>query len=116
MILSGTICDGCGHSSDRGQVSLDWWDRYSRECGIRLIPGTLNIELEEEVGLSPSWFVGDQLLAECWLLGHRSVIIRAKLNESGKGPLPRSLVEVASSVHFRDKYGLQSGDVVELTI
>ena len=55
-------------------------------------------------------------LVPCRIFGLRAFILRTDLNESGQGPHPKNLVEVAAEVRLRDAYGLQDGDMVEVAL
>jgi riboflavin kinase, archaea type len=101
-------------------------DHYYRKTGMRLFPGTLNIQLDQPYSL-PSTGV-TRLEAEeyggtvsvnllpCLILGRDGFILRTDANELGQGHHPKTIVEVASDVKLRDHFRLEDGDEVEVVV
>ncbi|HEX3985651.1 MAG TPA: DUF120 domain-containing protein [Acidobacteriaceae bacterium] len=120
--LRGKVVSGLGNFS----VWIEkLQDHYLRKTGLRLFPGTLNVQLDEP------WFLPPQPLrleaeeyggsvsvnlVPCSVFGRRAFILRTDANEQGRGHHPRSIVEVATDVKLRDHYCLQDGDPVEIQI
>jgi riboflavin kinase, archaea type len=111
-----------------GQGNFSYWigqlqEHYKRKTGMVLYPGTLNIELAE-----PFSFPADVLRLEgseyggrvsvnilpCSVRGKPAFILRTDLNESGKGPHPKTIVEIATDVRLRDYFSLSDGDALEV--
>ena len=118
MELRGRVRDGKGHCS-RWPEHLT--AHYQRISGLPLIPGTLNVELEEAYclpktshRLRASEWNGphDVLLLGCRVDEHPGVIIRTEPNNQGSGPVPRTVLEIASDARLRVLLGLDSGDSV----
>jgi riboflavin kinase len=77
-------------------------DYYLRKSGMRLFPGTLNVQLEEPYNL-PNTVI--RLEAEeyggsvsvsivpCSILGKRAFILRTDANEEGRGHHPKTIVD-----------------------
>ena len=119
-LLRGTVVSGQGNFS--------YWieklePHYFRKTGLHFFPGTLNVTIDqpwsvpagslrlekEEYGRSAS-----VSLVPCRIFDLPAFVLRTDLNESGLGPHPKNLIEVAAEVRLRDRYHLQDGDVVEI--
>jgi riboflavin kinase len=122
QILRGTVVTGMG--------SFSFWieklhDHYLRKTGLRLFPGTLNVQLDHPWSLPPRRMrleaaeYGGTVsvnLVPCSVFGRPAFILRTDANEEGRGHHPRSIVEVAADVKLRDHYQLQDGSPVEIKI
>jgi riboflavin kinase, archaea type len=135
-ILRGRVVTGVG--------SFSYWieklqDHYERKTGMRLFPGTLNLELDEPYSLP-----GRVIRLEGWeydgsvsvnivpcsirglvqdsgevsmgdsIQGRNGFILRTDANEEGRGHHPKTIVEVATDVKLRDYFDLRDGDLVEI--
>ena len=98
---------------------------YERKTGVRLFPGTLNLELSEpytlpqkRIRLEAAEYGGrvSVNIVPCRILGRPAFILRTDANESGHGHHPRSILEVASDVKLRDAFALSDGDVVQVEL
>lgn len=121
-VLTGKVVSGVGNFS--------YWierlkDHYHRKTGLRLYPGTLNIELDDEYSVPPGVtrlegveYGGDVsvIIVPCRVFGERAVILRTDSSERGEGTHPKTIVEVACEVKLRDKYHLRDGDIVHVEI
>lgn len=122
VVLTGRVVTGVGNFA--------YWiellnDHYLRKTGLRLFPGTLNVELEEEYSVPDG---ATRLEAEeyggtvsvnivpCRVFDEAAVILRTDRYEWGDGTHPKTLVEVACEVKLREKYGLRDGDVVRIEV
>jgi riboflavin kinase len=108
--------------------SFSYWieklqDHYQRKTGMRLFPGTLNVELEEPYTLPgkvirlEGWEYDGTVsvnIVPCAIQGKRGFILRTDANEEGRGHHPKTIVEVATDVKLRDYFHLSDGDVVEI--
>jgi riboflavin kinase len=120
MILRGKVVLGMGNFS--------YWiaklaEHYHRKTGMRLFPGTLNVQLEEPYTLPEritrleAHEYGGTVsvnIVPCSILGRKACILRTDGNEQGQGHHPRTIVEVATDIKLRDHFGLNDGDVVEI--
>ena len=52
----------------------------------------------------------------CFILSREAFILRKDANAEERGHHPRNVVEIATDVKLRDAYGLQDGDLVEVSI
>lgn len=119
-VLRGKVVPGMGNFS--------YWieklaDHYERKTGMRLFPGTLNIELPQTYCL-PQTVVrleGEEYggtvsvnLVPCSIFGRRAFLLRTDANEQGRGHHPRTIIEIATDVKLRDEFQLQDGDMVEV--
>jgi riboflavin kinase, archaea type len=120
--LRGQVVSGLGNFSFWIEKLEDY---YFRKTGLHFYPGTLNVLLDhawsvpagalrlekEEYGGSVS-----VSLVPCRIFDLLAFILRTDLNESGSGPHPKNLIEVAAEIRLRDTYSLKDGDVVEIEI
>ncbi len=118
--LRGKVVSGIGNFSF-------WIERlqehYQRKTGMKLFPGTLNIQLEEPytmpkqvIRLEGQEYGGrvSVNMVPCLILGKRAFILRTDANEEGRGHHPKTIIEVATDVKLRDHFQLKDGDVVEI--
>jgi riboflavin kinase len=120
--LRGKVVSGLGNF---GQ----WIERlgrfYEQKTGMRLYPGTLNIELPSEYSL-PADVIrleADEYggwvsvsLVPCRIFEHQAFLLRTDQNEKGVGHHPRNIIEIATDVRLRDLYQLKDGDSVEVEL
>jgi riboflavin kinase, archaea type len=113
-----------------GQGNFSFWiekleEHYLRKTGLRLYSGTLNLVLEQDWSVPANCMrleaaeYGGRVsvnLVPCHLFGRTAFVLRTDLNESGMGPHPKNLIEIATDVRLRDAYGLRDGDWVEVEI
>ena len=122
MILKGKVKSGMNNLSY-------WMERletyYTEKTGIKLFPGSLNIELEEDfilpsevIRLEKEEYGGTVSLSilPCKIFGRKAFIIRTDKNATGKGDHPLNIIEVATDVKLRDYYNLKDDDIVEVEI
>jgi len=98
-------------------------DHYFGKTGMRLFPGTLNIQLDEPytlpgkvIRLESREYGGNVSvnIVPCAIWGKSAFILRTDANEEGRGHHPRTIVEVAADVKLRDHFHLNDGDIVEI--
>jgi len=94
-ILRGKVVSGIGNFS--------YWigklhEHYFRKTGMRLFPGTLNIQLEEPyclpkqvIRLEGQEYGGEVSVSivPCAVFGKSAFILRTDRNEEGRGYIPR---------------------------
>jgi riboflavin kinase, archaea type len=120
VVLRGRVVSGLGDFS--------FWmekleEHYTRKTGMKLFPGTLNVLLDKPWSL-PAQCVrlekeeyGARVsvnLVPCCIFERSAFVLRTDLNESGLGPHPKNLIEIATDVKLRDVYRLCDGDEVEV--
>jgi len=98
---------------------------YEQKTGIRLYPGTLNVELAFDYSL-PADVIrieGEEYggsvavnLVPCRIFDRPAFLLRTDQNEKGTGHHPRNIIEIATDVRLRDHYRLQDGDWVEIEL
>ncbi len=98
---------------------------YERKTGMRLYPGTLNIELPNPYSL-PSNVIrleaneyGGRVsvnIVPCQIFDRRAFLLRTDQNEQGTGHHSRNVIEIATDVRLRDLYQLKDGDWVEVEL
>jgi len=122
MRLRGRVVTGLGNFS--------YWierleDHYFRKTGMHFYPGTLNILLDEPWSFPPDCLRLEKdeygggvsvNLVPCRIFSRPAFLLRTDLNETGHGPHPKNLIEVASDVRLRDAYHLKDGDWVEVEV
>lgn len=121
-ILRGKVVSGVGNFS--------YWiakleEHYQRKTGMKLFPGTLNVELElpytlpkHVIRLEAQEYAGTVSvnIVPCSIRGRKAFILRTDANEEGRGHHPKTIVEVATDVKLRDCFQLNDGDFVEIEI
>lgn len=104
-----------------------WIDRlsslYEQKTGLRLYPGTLNLELESDYSL-PAQVIrleaaeyGGRVsvsLVPCRIFNRPAFLLRTDENEKGTGHHSRNIIEIATDIRLRDAYHLKDGDWVEV--
>ncbi len=122
VILTGKLISGIGDFSfwiDKLQ------DYYFKKTGMKLYPGTLNVQLEKPyslpkkvIRLEKEEYGGTVSvnMVPCRILGIKAFILRTDKNEAGLGRHPKNIIEVASDIKLRDKYDLKDGDLVEVEV
>ncbi|MBI4532883.1 MAG: DUF120 domain-containing protein [Candidatus Melainabacteria bacterium] len=98
---------------------------YLRKTGVRFFPGTLNVQLEQDYSLpnNPLRLEKEEYggtvsvsLVPCKILGQNAFILRTDGNEQGLGDHPKSVIEIAAAIKFRDVFNLHDGDIVEIEV
>ena len=122
VILTGKLISGIGDFSfwiDKLQ------DYYFEKTGMKLYPGTLNVQLEKPyslpkrvIRLEKEEYGGTVSvnMVPCRICGIKAFILRTDKNEAGLGRYPKTIIEVASDIKLRDKYNLKDGDLVEVEV
>ena len=120
--VTGRIVSGIG---DFAQWIEKLADHYESKTGLRLFPGTLNLELDTPYDLPPERIrleaheYGGRVsvnIVPCTVFGRRAVILRTDKNEAGTGRHPKTILEIATDMKLRDSYGLKDGDPVTVLI
>ena len=98
---------------------------YEMKTGMRLYPGTLNIELPGPYSLPANVarleaheYGGTVAvnIVPCRIFDRQAFLFRTDQNEQGTGHHPRTIIEIATDVRLRDAYQLTDGDWVEVEI
>jgi len=111
-----------------GRASFGFWirrlsDLYEKKTGMRLYPGTLNIELPAPYSLPPevirleaSEYGGSVSVSivPCRIFDRRAFLLRTDQNERGTGHHARNFIEIAADIRLRDAYQLKDGDWVDV--
>ena len=119
-VLKGKVVTGVGNFS--------YWieklqDHYLNKTGMRLFPGTLNIQLDEpfdlpreRARLEAEEYGGTVSvnIVPCKVFGLAAVILRT--DKADSEPQSRKLIEVACEVKLREQEQLSDGDVVEVEV
>jgi len=100
-------------------------EHYQRKTGLRLFPGTLNLQLDapyslpdDVVRLEAAEYGGTVSvnLVPCTIFGRRAVLLRTDANEQGCGHHPKTIIEIATDVKLREAFHLQDGDEVAVEV
>ena len=119
-VLRGRVVTGVGNFS--------FWieklqEHYREKTGMRLFPGTLNIELDEpfelpkgRVRLEAGEYGGtvSVSIVPCRVFGRAAVILRT--DRADGEPESRKIIEVACEVKLRERHQLRDGDLVEVEV
>jgi len=121
-VLRGRVVSG---RSDFG----NWIERlssfYEEKTGMRLYPGTLNIELSvpyslpsEVKRLEANEYGGSVSVSivPCRIFDRRAFLLRTDQNEQGTGLHARNIIEIATDIRLRDAYQLKDGDWVDVEV
>ncbi|MEM6568204.1 MAG: DUF120 domain-containing protein [Planctomycetota bacterium] len=100
-------------------------EAYQGVVGVRLWPGSLNVELPQpwsmpnhavRLDTRPHGGSVTVFLAPCSVEGVHAYALRTEANERGDGDHPRTIVEIVASLHLRSHLGLADGDRVRLRL
>lgn len=121
-VLRGTVVSGMGNFSY-------WLEKlesfYTQKTGMRLFPGTLNLQLEqpyslpaEVIRLEKEEYGGTVSvnIVPCRIFERAAFLLRTDANEAGTGHHPKNIIEIAADVKLRDAYHLADGDEIEVHI
>lgn len=114
--------------SGRGDFG-QWIERlssfYEQKTGMRLYPGTLNLELSSEYSL-PADIIrleadeyGGRVsvsIVPCRIFNCQAFLLRTDQNERGTGHHPRNIIEIATDIRLPDNYQLKGGDWVDIEL
>jgi riboflavin kinase len=120
--LRGRVVSGLGNFGH-------WIERlssfYEHKTGMRLYPGTLNVELSADYSL-PADVIrleADEYggtvsvnIVPCRVFGRRAFLLRTDQNEKGTGHHPRNVIEIATDVRLRDLCQLKDGDWLDIEV
>jgi len=114
--------------SGRANFGL-WIERlssfYEKKIGMRLYPGTLNIELPAPYSLPSNVMrleaneYGGSVsvsIVPCHIFDRRALLLRTDQNERGTGHHSRNIIEIATDIRLRDVYQIKDGDWVEVEL
>ena len=96
---------------------------YEQKTGMRLYPGTLNVELSSPYSLPKDVIrleaheYGGRVsvsMVSCRIFNRPAFLLRTDQNEQGTGHHPRTVIEIATDIRLRDAYQLKDGDCVEI--
>jgi riboflavin kinase len=96
---------------------------YEQKTGMRLYPGTLNLELSSTYSIPPNALrleaseYGGRVsvsIVPCRIFDRRAFLLRTDQNERGTGHHARKVIEIATDIRLRDAYQLSDGDWVEV--
>lgn len=102
-------------------------DYYKKKTGMKLYPGTLNIQLDEPynlpkkvIRLEKEEYGGEVSvnIVPCKIFGRKAFVLRSDNIEKGRSRIgrPKTIIEIACDVGLREKYNLKDGDTVEIEI
>ena len=123
MFLTGTVRSGKGNFSN-------WMEElqplYTAKSGVALYPGSLDIELAVSDDLPTNGVIllekeeyGGRVsvsLLPCSVSGIQGFIMRTDLDADGTGDHPKTIIEVAARVRFRDALNVSDGDIVTIKV
>ena len=121
MILEGQIVKGMGKA--KKFITMMNKPFYSK-TGITLFPGTLNIKLVKLYNLSIDYIIKAEeyggsfnvQIQKCKVLQEDAYIVRSEKNTADTGDYKQDVIEIVSSINFREKYNLKDGDLLKIEI
>ena len=113
-----------------GRADFGFWierlsSLYEQKTGMRLYPGTLNVELpspyalpREVLRLEANEYGGSVSVSivPCRIFDRRAFLLRTDQNDQGQGHHARNIIEIATDIRLRDAYQLKDGDWVEVEL
>ena len=113
-----------------GRADFGFWierlsSLYEQKTGMRLYPGTLNVELpspyalpREVLRLEAHEYGGSVSVSivPCRIFDRRAFLLRTDQNDQGRGHHARNIIEIATDIRLRDAYQLKDGDWVEVEL
>lgn len=121
MILEGKVVAGMG----RAKIFVNMMKEvFYRKTNMKLYPGTLNIELNKPYDLKSTYTIKseeyggkyDVQVQECALLEQKAYIVRSEKNLKEESDYERNIIEIVSSINFREKYKLKNEEKVKIKI
>lgn len=121
--LTGRVKSGLGN--------LSYWmnkmeNIYTEKTGVKLFPGSLNVELNESYDLPKNGIIRIEKeeyggtvslsIQECKIFDRRAFIVRTDKNARNEGDHPTNIIEIACDVKLRDAYDLKDGDIVNIEV
>lgn len=101
-------------------------DLYAKKTGMRLFPGTLNLEIPEPwqvpkqraIRIEKEEYGGSVSLSlvPCVVFGRRAFIVRTDEAEAGTEAREHTILKIASDVKLRDAYSLVDGSEVAVEL
>ena len=125
MRLKGRLESGFGRFSKQLTTIPLLLEAYQRKTEMSLFPGTLNVRLTEAYSMPPGalrlekeeYFGQVSIrIVPCTILGRRGFIVRTDNIEYGVGIHPKNVIEVISNVAFRNEFGLEDGNAIEIFV
>jgi len=122
QVLRGRLVSGRG---DFGFWIGRLGDLYEKKTGMRLYPGTLNLELptpyslpSNVIRLEAAEYSGrvSVSIVPCRVFDRPAFLLRTDQNEQGTGHHPKNVIEIATDIRLRDAFSLQDGDWVEVHV
>jgi len=112
--------------SGRGDFGF-WIERlnhfYEQKTGIRLYPGTLNLELtspyslpRDVIRLEADEYGGrvSVSIVPCRIFGRQAFLLRTDENERSTGHHSPNIIEIATDIRLREAYNFEMADWVKV--
>ncbi|HEY7338976.1 MAG TPA: DUF120 domain-containing protein [Bryobacteraceae bacterium] len=121
-VLRGKVMGGLGNF---GLWIARLGDLYEKKTGMRLYPGTLNLELPEPYSLSSNAIRLEAAeysgrvsvsLVPCRIFDRPAFLLRTDENERGTGHHPKNVIEIATDICLRDAFSLRDGDWIQVEV
>jgi riboflavin kinase len=122
QVLRGRLVSGRG---DFGVWIGRLGDLYENKTGMRLYPGTLNLELpvsyslpSNAIRLEAVEYSGrvSVIIVPCKIFDRPAFLLRTDENEQGTGHHPKNVIEIATDICLRDAFSLHDGDWIEVRV
>ena len=121
MILEGKVIEGMGIAKTFVNMMIE---AFYKKTNMKLYSGTLNIKLDNKYDLEPTYIIKaeeyggkyDVQVQECVLLEQKAYIVRSEKNLKEESDYERNIIEIVSSINFREKYKLKNEEKVKIKI
>lgn len=110
---TGTIIRGYGYAT---RIMKDKLSEYHQRLDANIVPGTLNLKLDEDFIMPDDCIVIDWGTQKFYyfrveVMGKTAYIMRPERN-----PFPNDIVEIIGTEHICSSYGLDYGDKVSFNM
>lgn len=121
MTLEGKVTSGIG-------IAKMWVGKiekvFNEKTKMDLFHGTLNVRLNEDYILKPDFIIKPEefggtekvLVQQCKIFKEKAYIVRAEKNQKRQGDHDLQVIEIVSSINFREKYGITDDYEIKILI
>ncbi len=121
MELNGKVTSGLG-------TAKMWVGKiekvFEKQTKMKVYHGTLNIKLDNDYVIKPDWIIKpeeyggtqDVLVKKCKIKEGTAYIVRAEMNQIGKGHHDLKIIEIVSNINFRETYNLKDEENIVIEV
>ncbi len=97
---------------------------FEKQTKMKVYHGTLNVKLDNDYVIKPDWIIkpeeygGTQnvFVKKCKIKEGTAYIVRAEMNQIGKGHHDLKIIELVSDINFRETYNLKDEENIVIEI